>query len=326
MRETIHIVLASDSTFFYGLQTTLASLVFHERSHPLQIHVLDGGLQASQWRSLLALVAAINPAATVNRHVFNPSSLAGLTEIRELGHMTYARLFAASVVEADLAIYLDSDFLITRPLSGLLQHYDTDKAVSGVIDFSGHLSDDCPWGGALDLSAYTYINGGLLLLNVKRWKSDRLAEALLAFIQKESARCRYADQSAINWVLKGQIGVLPPEWNAFGNSIDAGSVEADPGQVNIHYASGLKPWKRPLPTLSHKLWWKFTRSFVPHARMPNPFINPRNLLRYARRYGRGIWSDKITRRDLGASLEKWKAFWRGYERQPAPSEALVPPS
>jgi lipopolysaccharide biosynthesis glycosyltransferase len=153
-----------------------------------------------------------------------------------------------------------------------------------------------------------------------------LAESLLAFMQKESARCRYADQSAINWVLRGQIGVLPPEWNAFGNSIDTGSVEAYPGQVNIHYASGLKPWKRPLPSLSHKLWWRFTRSFVPRARMANPFINPRNLLRYARRYGRGMRNGKITRRDLGASLEKWEAFWRGYERPPAPLDAMAPPS
>ena len=154
-------------------------------------------------------------------------------------------------------------------------------------------------------------------------KRDHLAETLLAFLQKESGRCRYADQSAINWVLRGQIGMLPQEWNAFGNSIDAGSVEADPGRINIHFASGIKPWKRPLPTLSHKLWWMFTRSFIPHARMPRPYLNPRSLFRYGRQYWRGLERGRPSPRALRTSLEQWNTFWRDCNRLPVSSRDIA---
>jgi lipopolysaccharide biosynthesis glycosyltransferase len=297
------IVIGSDSNFFPGLLSTVASLVWHEKQQPLQIHVLDGGLKPEQWTILTTRVKALNAKAGLVRHEFDPSSLCGLTEHGELGLMTYARVFIPQLIQVPAVVYVDADFLVTRPVSGLLPFLDSNHALCGATDYGGDLLKDCPWGEGTDLSSFTYVNCGLLVMNLEKWRQEKLSEKLLEFLNTESARCRHADQSAINWVLKDHIGVLPPEWNIMANAFDAEGGGYAPGTVNLHYASGMKPWKRPLPTLSHRLWWQFARRFAPEACRPNPFWKPRNALRYVRhQLGKSP-------RPAGYSMKAWEQFW-----------------
>jgi lipopolysaccharide biosynthesis glycosyltransferase len=201
--------------------------------------------------------------------------------------------------------YIDSDFIVTKPLGGLLPFLNSGKAIGAVQMGSTTLDGGCPWKGGLDLSGYKYVNSGLLLLNLDKWRRDTIAETLLVFLEKESAKCKNVDETAINWVLRDDIEYLPHDWNTFANEYDA-APDGLPGEINIHYASGLKPWKRPLPTLSHKIWWLFNRLFVPAKPTQNPVLQPRNLLRYARR-----WTQLRFERGPkpAVTLDDWEAYW-----------------
>jgi lipopolysaccharide biosynthesis glycosyltransferase len=309
MSEPIPLVVASDSNFLFGLQTTVASAILHETSHPLSVHLLDGGMFDWQWESLVATATKLNPRTRLTRHRLT-SSLPGTFFIsREITGTAYARFLAPKFVPDPFAIYIDSDFLISKPLSGLLPYLNSGKAVGAIQQGEGMLSLDCPWGAGLDLSDYRYVNSGFLLLNLEKWRKDQIVEHFLSFLEKESDKCHYHDQTAMNWLLKDDIEYIPRAWNTFGSDYDSGAVKGRPGEINIHFASGMKPWKRPLPTLSHQLWWLFNRLFPPTARPPNPLWQPRNLARYASHWGLLQWQGARGRQEPGGLIEDWKAYW-----------------
>lgn len=301
----MNIILASDRNFFHGLTVTVSSILFHEKQQALIIHILDGGLTDSQWRILAAMVERISTSTKLIRHNFDQAKVNSFCQHGELGHMTYARIFIPFIVDAPRAIYIDADFLVTKPISNLLPVFESDDALSGVMEFET-ISEDCPWGEGMDLSQYRYVNGGILVMNLERWRKDRIAETLIDFLKKESAKCRFADQTAFNWLLRGKIGILPSEWNVFANSVDRGTSRFEPGTINIHYASGMKPWKRPLPTLSHKLWWMFTRRFARLSSQPKPFLHLDNIFRYIRYKFKSV--------NQAGCLNDWESFWNEFNK------------
>ena len=225
-------------------------------------------------------------------------------EVGEFTIANYARILTPLFVPDPFAIYLDSDFLVTRPISGLLPFLASGKAVGAVQKGRSRLQEKSPWGGDLDLSKYAYVNSGLILMNLDKWRKDKIAESLLAFLAEESERCLFVDESAINWVLRDDIDYLPHAWNVFANDYDL-LPEGAPGEINLHYASGLKPWKRPLPTLSHQIWWQFNRAFPSASAPSNPLWKPGNLLRYVRHLG----ERNETGIPEGSQLKDWARYW-----------------
>jgi UDP-glucose:(glucosyl)LPS alpha-1,3-glucosyltransferase/UDP-D-galactose:(glucosyl)LPS alpha-1,3-D-galactosyltransferase/UDP-glucose:(galactosyl)LPS alpha-1,2-glucosyltransferase len=305
MAEPISVVVASDAHYLAGLQTTVASVILHERTHPLHIHLLDVGMADWQWESLVATATKIDARTKLSRHRIDESKL----DYRVSGEFTmaaYARILTPLFVPDPFAIHLDSDLLVTRPISQLLPYLETGKAVGAVQMGTVTLGAEIPWGRELDLTGYPYINIGVLLLDLDKWRRDQVTERLFDFIAQESPNStRILDEFAINWILRDDMAYLPHAWNTFANEYDAGE-DGPPGEIVIHYASGLKPWKRPLPVLSHKVWWLFNRLFPPAHPTANPLWEPRNLVRYVRHWGK---SRSPAGKKPRATLEDWKNFW-----------------
>jgi lipopolysaccharide biosynthesis glycosyltransferase len=313
MAEIIPLVVASDANYFYGLQTSVASAIAHETTYTLNVHLLDGGLHDWQWNALNATATRINPRTVMTRHLVSSELLDSFHVSKGMTSSAYARLITTMFVPDSYAIYVDSDFLVTHPVSELLPYLKSGKAVAASQQGDEMLPKDCPFSDDPDLGRYKYINSGLLLLNLEKWREQQLTERLLAFLQKESARCLYFDQTALNWLLKDDIEILPLSWNTVTNDYDWGVRPAQPGHCNLHYATGMKPWNRPLPMLSHEVWWLFNRTFPTAAMPPNPFRQLKNVGRYARMWlGQHVpGGDK--RRSQG-SLRDWEAFWNPTRR------------
>ena len=109
---------------------------------------------------------------------------------------------------------------------------------------------------ALELPpAALYFNAGVLLMNVRRWRSERVVERAIEFLQKHGDTISWADQDALNVILCGNWGQLDPSWNVqlitvgrYGESRYDNPARlrrqrallADPGI--LHYAGPHKPW------------------------------------------------------------------------------------
>lgn len=97
-----------------------------------------------------------------------------------------------------------------------------------------------------------YVNSGVLLIDVRRWRELGLAARVIDYACRAGNRLAYHDQDAINAVLAGRILTLPFRWNCQARMFRAnGSLtEADRTAIRaatrdpaiIHYTTAQKPW------------------------------------------------------------------------------------
>ena len=302
-KNLVNVVLASNKEFFIGLLVTIASVLHSEKNGSINIHVIDGGITDEQWDSLSGHVSKYKSLSKLQRHKLDDEILDGITAHGEFTKLTYARVLIPHLLDSDYAVYIDSDFVVSKQISDLLFYRNTDAIVMGVMEPNRTLLMDLPWMKNLGITT-PYINAGILFINLKKWREFNSTVKLMDFLRKESYRLPMVDQAAINYILQGRIGVLPNEWNLFANQIDIGGFQLSPGKVNIHFNSGFKPWKRPLPYLSHKIWWMYFDEYLSGHKIINPFLDIKNVLRYSSR----IKPSNIFK--IRDSLARWKGHWR----------------
>ncbi len=133
--------------------------------------------------------------------------------------------------------------------------FDSGFSTAGVLDSEVPFVSCAPGlksmrrSGA-DLRA-PYINSGVLLMNLKAWRRDRIGQAILSW--KERHPESWGDNDALHGVLAGQLYLLPTRWNATVHMMRSASpvfgfveekevhlARKNPGVV--HFTGAVKPW------------------------------------------------------------------------------------
>ncbi|MDR4983681.1 glycosyltransferase family 8 protein [Bacillus cereus] len=210
----------------------------------------------------------------------------------------YARLFLTSLIKEpmDKVIYLDCDSVINSSLSDLWNIDINDHYVAGVCDT---VSENTKLSVNMDINDL-YINSGMLLINLKRWRNENIEKKFIEFINLYDGRVFHHDQGAINGVLKGEILFLHPKYNAMTpfftmsrNEImnyygiknyysEVELREAMDAPVFIHYTPAFvnRPWvkgcKHPLTGLYKKYLemtpWKGSKQWKDRRRKGERFV------------------------------------------------------
>jgi lipopolysaccharide biosynthesis glycosyltransferase len=114
-------------------------------------------------------------------------------------------------------IYLDCDVLVFRNLSALFNlELSAGKVIAAVPDSETlSLADDSRIiAGAMKLPAKgAYFNCGVMLMNLDELRNQHFSQRAIEFLNTWRGRYRFHDQSAINFLLHGQIDALPECWN-----------------------------------------------------------------------------------------------------------------
>ena len=142
---------------------------------------------------------------------------------------TMGRLFAADLLPAGVrrVLYLDCDTVVLKPLRrlwetelGKADGAGTDrKAGTGFVmaavqeptiyeevkEYLGMRKED------------PYFNAGVLLIDLKRWRTERLTDKVISYYAEIAEQSLFNDQDALNGLLKGRIRTLSPRWNFFTN-------------------------------------------------------------------------------------------------------------
>jgi len=158
-------------------------------------------------------------------------------------HMAYCRTLLPRLLDVSRLIYLDCDLLVFRDLSELFDlELSPGKILAAVQDSETlTLGDDSrTLASAMNLpAAGCYFNSGVLLLNLNQLRKQNFTEESLEFLKNWSGHYRFHDQSAINFLLHGQIDELPKHWNRASWRFD----EQDENDLNcvLHYTRSA-PW------------------------------------------------------------------------------------
>lgn len=153
----------------------------------------------------------------------------------------YFRLFIPELFpEYDKAICLDADLVVPGDISFLYREPLGHKLVGAVADYS--IQKISPFLHYIDsyvgVDHYNYVNSGVLLLNCKGLREERLLSRFLDWLDKYGLETVAPDQDYLNALCWGSIHYLDPEWNAMPS--ECLSVMDDPQIVHFNLAS--KPW------------------------------------------------------------------------------------
>ncbi len=123
----------------------------------------------------------------------------------------YSRLFAYDLLPKDIekVLYLDCDIIVVGNLEDLYNRDVDNYAFMAVQDF---LSNGYKKKIGIK-SSDTYINTGVMLLNLKKFRELPLTERIENFVDKYSAAICHADQDIFNGIFQGEFAVLPPYYN-----------------------------------------------------------------------------------------------------------------
>ena len=249
MNKTI--VLAGDHNYTTQLETTIKSILYHNRD--VKIYILNQDIMPDWFRKPRKIARMLGSdvidVKLPGQAVFQE------WETREyISPMTYARYFIPDYISEDKVLYLDSDLIVNHFLGPLFE-----------IELNEHLL-----AATWDTDGITF-NAGVMLINNKKWRQKKLKERLIeqsiATIREvEEGRFENfnGDQTILNQVCSNQWLELDKEFNlqvghgvtAFYNKWENYFNELVSPSI-IHFVSYRKPWTTLIANRYRDLWWEF---------------------------------------------------------------------
>ena len=124
----------------------------------------------------------------------------------------YARLFVSSDLPLDLnrVLYLDCDIIINRSIRELWNLDLNGKTIGALMDaFSKYYRQN------IDLEENDIMfNSGVMLIDLRKWRKQKIEEKLMNFIAKKNGRIQQGNQGALNAVLSHDTYCFEPRFNS----------------------------------------------------------------------------------------------------------------
>ena len=213
--KVLDICFAADDNYAPYMGVALASVLsFKKADEFCRFHILDDGIGAENKQKLSSLQNYYSNFS-VSYYPIDRATLSRFPVVNtHLSHTAYARLFMGSLLPTNISrlIYLDCDVFVRKSLYNLFSVDLGNNLLGGVEDFgvmnlARQNKHSWPW------HEYSYINSGVLLVDLARWRKENAEQQLLAYLQNPPAPLQFEDQDAINFVFRKQIKILSCKWN-----------------------------------------------------------------------------------------------------------------
>ncbi|MED4209304.1 glycosyltransferase family 8 protein [Priestia megaterium] len=270
----LDVVYSSDDNYAQHVGVSMLSLFENNKDfYSINIYLIENNISIDNKNNLISICEKYNRIIKfINFDEY--SNKLNLNMENHISINAYARLFLSKILEKSIGkiIYLDCDSIINGSLSSLWRLDISNYYVAGVCDT---VSDNTKLKINLDLNK-SYINSGMLLINLKKWREEDVEKKFLKFIELYNGNVFHHDQGVINGVLNEKILLLHPKYNAMtpfytmdreqmmqyyglkNYYIEDELVEAKRSPVFIHYTPAFvnRPWikgcKHPLASLYKK--------------------------------------------------------------------------
>jgi lipopolysaccharide biosynthesis glycosyltransferase len=290
----------------------------------LDVKVFDGGLSQASRDTLSRLADQSGRDIGLEFVTADPSVFGAATLGPGRTHMSYCRILLSRLVDVPRLIYIDCDVLVFRDLADLFdQEFASGKIVAAARD-SETLSlgdDSVSLAKAMRLPRDgEYFNAGVMLLDLTQLRTKNFSEKALTFLAERRGQYRFHDQSAINFLLHGNIVELPEHWNRASWRFDA-QPNNDLNCV-VHYTRSA-PWIVTTASPAQVLFQQFATEAGLHvSSRPSPFRRfCRSALAPLRALAFPIASvccRFLGKHETSAAYQKVARYWLGYLRN-APS-------
>jgi lipopolysaccharide biosynthesis glycosyltransferase len=279
---TVPVLFCIDGNFLQHAGVSIAALLHRNPSSRFRI-ILISTTELDQ-DSLAHIRTVVQKAgnATLETMAFRETAKYAFLPVHS--HLTFAaylRLFMTEYLDRtiDKVLYLDSDVIVCSDISELWE-IDLGESYLGAAPEPYDEKQRLPLGfGPEDL----YINSGVMLVNLSKWRKDNVIPKFLAFAKSHRSLLPSADQDVLNSVFRGHILNIGYKWNWQALFVrfthkELGLTPEEYADLRqsprlVHYTSGYKPWyDRWQPHYKH-LYYKALaltpwKGYVPPDRTP----------------------------------------------------------
>ena len=242
--DNMNILINVDNNYLERAKDTLLSIRFHN-DEKLNVYLTYDDISDDKLDDLDKFISK-KLGGTLNRIKCNLEDIKLPVYFDYISKATYYRIFFPFLVNEDIdrVLYVDCDVICTDSIK---EFYETDfednilvacenMTVEKYKDFNGKCND------RLELpSDNKYINAGVLLMNVKKYKEEVNKDELIEFIDKYKNKLVLQDQDVINKYFYGKIKIADNKYNYQINAVDYGKECFD--NVLVHYSEAEKPWE-----------------------------------------------------------------------------------
>ena len=194
-----------DNNYAQHACVMLASLLFHHPNQPFRIFVLvPSSFSETNKKNIMDSLSPWTPE--LKFIVISAPELSDLKVTDRINSATYYRLYGLDLLPSNIkiALYLDSDIIINNNILDLLNTDISNYVLAAVTDALVDKNEIVRSKLSLSKKAH-YLNAGVLLLDVERWKSEKIGFRALQFCISNPESIANWDQCAINYIIQGKF-------------------------------------------------------------------------------------------------------------------------
>jgi len=264
----IPIVLAADHFYAMPLAVTITSMIANKKfGHIYKIYILDGGLNIDDKQKLKNFCSDEVLIEFLNI-IKNDFKL--FPEKRHLKIAAYYRLIVPKMIDYEKIIYLDSDIILNFDLIDLYKIDLRGRIIAAVREISEEYVKKYFFRPITK-----YFNTGVLLIDTKKWKDQKICERTFDFINNNINKIKYADQDALNHILEDDWLEID---SSFNFQLDKHQVMNADSRINVlHFVGPLKPWHYSYNN-GYKQWFLKYLQASPYSNYKYPDKNIKTIL------------------------------------------------
>lgn len=221
----MNLLFAIDENVLEHLKKAIYSIKLHNDVE-LNIYIVHDSLKEKHIKDLTDYINS-NNLGKIRFIKFDGKKIKLPLTIEHTTRATYYKLFAPFLVDdVDKILYLDYDIVCTDDIQDFYNSDFQGKTIVGVVDFYlATLQED-------------YINAGVMLIDVERYKERTSIESIINYIEENYDNLEYQDQTVLNEIFRDDIEYGDDVYNYQVNAV---IPEYDYGKI-VHYAYTYKPW------------------------------------------------------------------------------------
>lgn len=265
----IHISLCCDDNYAPYSATVIASVMEHNKDVEITFHILHTNITESRQQTLKEWIEMKH-----NHICFYKVEISMFKQFplgcSYLYYGAYFRLYLAECLKfLDKVIYLDCDLVVNASIQELWETDMDEYDVAGVRD---RINDYIRVYNRLRYPMqYGYINSGMMVINLKRWRDMHFFERAVEISKKYPDALKNHDQDLINMICHGKIKFIDFKYNLLEYYLYTEDwlyldckyypqiIEACKNPVIIHFCMPTKPWHKECVNPFKELYYKYRR-------------------------------------------------------------------
>lgn len=252
--EIYNVVIVANDAYIQHAGVMLTSLFLKNPDYNFRVFLLTDGISDGSYERISCLCSHFGNSIEIlepsKQLAFSKMDISTLNS-ENWSPMVFYKLFMPSILplEVERCLFLDVDMVINDDIDSLYHWNLDDKIIAGVEDTIDIFDVKRKLG--LDVIDDEYINSGVMVCNMVKWREKEKKSPILDFTLSIRDLI-HNEQDVLALYFKGNMSYLPLRWNAVGWFFlrkpyvrdcylrEIPQVCANPGIV--HYCLCIQPW------------------------------------------------------------------------------------